>query len=65
MLTLSLPVYFLVYIKIQIYSLKERERQLSGTAEQLLLKLNPKDRLGAGRPGSTNDYTMLMKHPYF
>jgi hypothetical protein len=30
-----------------------------------LLQLNPNDRLGAGPPGSMNDYAALKAHPYF
>jgi 3-phosphoinositide dependent protein kinase-1 len=30
-----------------------------------LLKLNPRERLGAGKPGSPNDLQQLVKHPYF
>ena len=30
-----------------------------------LLQVNPIKRLGAGRPGSQNDYNAILKHPYF
>ena len=30
-----------------------------------LLKVNPIERLGAGRPGSDNDLRALKNHPYF
>lgn len=30
-----------------------------------LLKLNPGERIGAGKPGSPNDYNMILSHPYF
>lgn len=30
-----------------------------------LLKLKPEERIGAGKPGTENDFTCLMKHPYF
>ena len=30
-----------------------------------LLKLLPEERLGAGKPGSANDISCLMSHPYF
>lgn len=30
-----------------------------------LLQLNPTDRLGAGAPGSSNDYRALKAHPFF
>ena len=42
--------------------------QVSSEAKDIverLLKLKPGQRLGAGRPGTPNDYHMLMKHPYF
>lgn len=30
-----------------------------------LLTLNPRNRLGAGPPGSKNDYNALKNHPFF
>lgn len=30
-----------------------------------LLQLDPKKRLGAGEPGSDNDYEKLKSHPFF
>ena len=30
-----------------------------------LLKLNPNERIGGGKPGTPNDFKMLMSHPYF
>jgi 3-phosphoinositide dependent protein kinase-1 len=29
------------------------------------LHLNPQERLGAGKPGTANDYAALKAHPYF
>lgn len=44
------------------------EADLSHEAKDLidrLLKVNPIERLGAGRPGSDNDLWALKTHPYF
>ena len=30
-----------------------------------LLKINPTERLGAGKAGTPNDFSQLMRHPYF
>lgn len=30
-----------------------------------LIKIEPKERLGAGQPGTPNDLTQLQRHPYF
>lgn len=30
-----------------------------------LLKMNPLERLGAGKPCSPNDISILLKHPFF
>jgi len=45
-----------------------QDLEVSSEAKDLverLLKINPGHRIGAGAPGTPNDYTMLMKHPYF
>ena len=42
--------------------------QISDEAKNLiakLLKLDPKERLGAGCAGSNNDYKALKSHPFF
>ena len=53
-------------------STKEPEGKLSDELDPItldlierMMQLNPKKRLGAGRPGSTNDFEALRKHEYF
>ena len=45
-----------------------RQPYVSPQAKDLieqLLKRNPSDRLGAGKPGSNNDFDALFRHVYF